>query len=116
MDIEFALNLAIAIFHVVGNDTEGSVHIDINIQVAVAGIHVDFVEIAGKVFDGKRAVAQFIDIDALSQLVYLAIPVLQLHIAVVQPVDMDVTVFGFDIHFLDFSKIEVGVFAVDIQL
>ena len=56
-DIEPALNLAIAIFHIVGNDTEGGVHIDIDIQVAIAGIHIDLVKVAGKVFDGKRAVA-----------------------------------------------------------
>lgn len=68
------------------------------------------------VLDGKRAVAQFIDVDTLFQLVDLTIPVFQFHIAVVQPVDMDVAIFGFSVHLQDISKIEVGVLAIDIQL
>ena len=116
LDIESSLNLAIAIFHVVGNNTEGGVHVDINVQVAVTGIYIDFVEVTGKVLDGKRAVAQFIDLDTLFQLVDLAIPLFQFHIAVVQPVDMDVAIFGFSVHLQDISKIEVGVLAIDIQL
>ena len=116
LDTEAALNLAIAVFHIVGNDTEGGVHIDINVQITVAGIHIDLIEVAGKILDGKRAVAQFVDGDALFQLVDLAISVLQFHIAVVQPVDMDVAVFGFSVHLPDISETEVGVLAVDIQL
>ena len=75
LDIESALNLAIAVFHIVGNDTEGGVHIDINVQITVAGIHIDLIEVAGKILDGKRAVAQFVDGDALFQLVDLAISI-----------------------------------------
>ena len=116
LDIESALNLAIAVFHIVGNDTEGGVLIDMDIQIAVAGIYIDLVEVAGKILDVKRAVAQFIDVDALFQFVDLAIPVFQFQVAIVQPIDMDVAVFGFDIHLPDISEVEIGVPAVDIQL
>ena len=96
--MEFALNLAVAVFHIVGRDAEGSVHININIQVAVASIYIDLVEVAGEVFDGKCAVAQIIHVDVLFQLVHFAFSVFQFHVTAVQPVDMDVAIFGFDIH------------------
>ena len=114
--MEFALNLAVAVFHIVGRDAEGSVHININIQVAVASIYIDLVEVAGEVFDGKCAVAQIIHVDVLFQLAHFAFSVFQFHVTAVQPVDMDVAIFGFDIHLSDVSEIEFGVFTVDIQL